>query len=400
MIINNHKKIGEKLELFFFYKNINTGLPIWLPNGIYIYNKIKNIIRRINISNKYLEVNTPLIGNYSLYKKSGHIEKYINNIFKILYKKKIYLKPMNCPYHCLIYKYYNNISYKKLPIKIFEFGTVFRNEKHGELNGLFRTKMFTQDDGHIFCKNNIEIINEINKIIKIIKKLYIKFNIKEYYIQLSLRSKDSNKYIGIRKNWLKSERILLSVVKKNNIKYKIIYGEAAFYGPKIDFIIKDSINRKWQLSTIQIDYNTPKKFNIKFIDNNNKICTPIMIHRAYIGSIERFIGILIENSNGNLPIWLLKLQIIILPIFNYNDIYILNLYKKLKKNKIRCNIDKTKDNINIKIKKYEKLNIPIIIIIGEKEILNKKIFIRQKDKKFSISLNKGYKYIINYIYNN
>ncbi|WGH24587.1 MAG: threonine--tRNA ligase [Candidatus Shikimatogenerans bostrichidophilus] len=398
-IVNNHKKLGEKLKLFFFHRN--TGLPIWLPNGIYLYNKIKFFLRKINLNNKYLEVSTPYIGNYSIYKKSGHINKYKNNIFEIKYKKKIYLKPMSCPYHCIIYKNFNNISYKKLPIKLFEFGTVFRNEKHGELNGLFRSQVFTQDDGHIFCKNNKEVINEINNIINIIKYIYKKFYIKKFYIRLSLKSlENNNKYIGLKKNWEKSEKILKYIIKINNVKYKIIYGDAAFYGPKIDFIIKDSINREWQLSTIQIDYNTPKKFNLKYINKYNKIYTPIMIHRAYLGSIERFIGILIESTSGNLPFWLLKVQIVIIPVYNSNHIYILKIYKKLKKNKIRCYIDNSKNNINIKIKKYEKLNIPIIILVGNKEIANNKIFIRQKNKRLNISLKEGYKYILNYIYNN
>ncbi|MDH3004620.1 MAG: threonine--tRNA ligase, partial [Candidatus Shikimatogenerans sp. JK-2022] len=293
----NHKTIGRKLKLFFFYKNLNTGLPIWLPNGSYIYNKIKAIINKINIKNRYNEVITPNISNFSIYKKSGHLDKYLKNIFQILYKKKIYLKPMNCPYHCLIYKFYNNISYKDLPLKFYEFGTVFRNEKSGELNGLFRTKIFTQDDGHIFCKDENDVIKEINNIINIIFELYKEFKLKKFYIKLSLRDKyKKDKYLGKNKYWKKSENILIYILKNKKIEFIKVYGEAAFYGPKIDFFFQDRYKREWQLSTIQIDYNTPKKLNIKYVNKYNKIKYPIMIHRALIGSIERFIGILIEHN--------------------------------------------------------------------------------------------------------
>ncbi|WGH24955.1 MAG: threonine--tRNA ligase [Candidatus Shikimatogenerans bostrichidophilus] len=400
--IYDHKKIGKNLKLFFFYKNLNTGLPIWLPLGIYIYNRIKKIIKVINCRNNYNEVFTPLIGSYNIYNKSGHIKNYLNNIFQILYKKKIYLKPMNCPYHCLIYKNYNNLSYKLLPIKFFEFGTVFRNEKSGEINGLFRTKMFTQDDGHIFCKNSIQVIKEINNLINIILYIYKKFNFKSFFIRLSLRkSNGKNKYIGKKQYWDKAERILKEIIKKRKIKYKISYGEAAFYGPKIDFIIKDSYKRNWQISTIQIDYNTPKKFNLTYINKYNEIKYPIMIHRALIGSLERFIGILLEHTKGNLPIWLLKIQIIIIPIFIKNHyLYVKDIYKKLTKKKIRICIDKTKSNLNKKIKKYDKLKIPIILIVGDYEIRNKSVYIRHNKQKNNMKLKDAYKYIYKYIYNN
>ncbi|MDH3004257.1 MAG: threonine--tRNA ligase [Candidatus Shikimatogenerans sp. JK-2022] len=399
----DHKKIGKKLNLFFFYKNLNNGLPIWLPNGTYIYNKIKNIIKLINIKYEYKEVITPYIGNYSLYKKSGHLDKYNNKIFKLRNKKKYYLKPMNCPYHCLIYNFFNNISYKKLPIKYFEFGTVFRNENSGELNGLFRTRVFTQDDGHIFCRNIKDVVKEINKIINIILKIYSFFNFKSFLIKLSLRDKVNNreKYIGKNKYWEISEKILINIILKKKIKYEIIYGDAAFYGPKIDFIIKDTLNRDWQLSTIQIDYNTPKRFNLTYYNNNNKVLYPIMIHRAFIGSIERFIGILIEHNKGKLPIYLHKIQLVILPIYKTHYKYCEKIYFFCKQKKIRCIIDKSKLNLNIKIKKYDKLNIPIILIIGDKEVYEKKIVIRKSSKKnIILNLKEAYKYILKYIYNN
>ncbi|MDH3004487.1 MAG: threonine--tRNA ligase [Candidatus Shikimatogenerans sp. JK-2022] len=395
----NHKIIGKKLQLFFFYKNLNNGLPIWLPNGIYMYNKIKKIIYNINKKNKYLEVLTPNIVNYSIYKKSGHLEKYRDNIYKIVNKKKIYLKPMNCPYHCLIYKFFSNLSYKKLPLKLFEFGTVFRNEKSGELNGLFRTKIFTQDDGHIFCKDIKQLINEINNIINIIFKLYKIFKFKNIKIQLSYRDKKNNSnYIGKNKYWKKSENILKKILNKKKIKYYIVYGESAFYGPKIDFFINDINNRKWQLSTIQIDFNTPKRFQLKYYKHNNKIGYPIIIHRALLGSIERFIGILLEN--GKIPFFLFKIQVIILPIFKTHYTYSKKIYNYLKKKKIKIKIDKNKTNLNEKIKKYEKLNIPIILIIGDKELYSNTVIIRTiKNKNKKIKFKNVFKYIFKYIYN-
>ncbi|MDH3003815.1 MAG: threonine--tRNA ligase [Candidatus Shikimatogenerans sp. JK-2022] len=398
----DHKIIGKNLKLFIFDNYVGKGLPIWLPNGLYIYNKIKKIIKLLNIKDKYKEVLTPNIVNKNLYKLSGHLNKYHNNIYKIK-KKKFFIKPMNCPTHCIIYKNNNNLYYKKLPIKYFEFGTVYRNEKSGQLNGLFRTISFTQDDGHIFClKKNI--YKEIIKLIKNIINIYNKFNLKKIYIRLSLRDKKKikfNKYIGNRKNWEKIENIMFNIQKiikkKYNYKIYIKYGEAAFYGPKIDFIVKDSLLRKWQLGTIQIDNNSCKNFNIKYIDKYNNFKYPILLHRAYLGSIERFIAILIEHNNGILPIWLLKLQLIILPINKNNLLYSIKIFNKLKKKKINVKLNKKKINLNKKIKKYIKRRVPIIFIIGDKEVKNNSIFIRTYDR--SKIGNFKFKYAINYVLN-
>ncbi|WOX79232.1 threonine--tRNA ligase [Candidatus Shikimatogenerans bostrichidophilus] len=400
----DHKKIGNKLKLFFFSNNIGSGLPIWLPNGLYLYNKIKNFIRKINIKQKYEEILTPHIAKKKLFNKSGHLKKYNNNIFKITKKNKInyLLKPMNCPFHCEIYKNYKNITYKDLPIKYYEFGTVYRNEKSGEINGLFRTRIFTQDDAHIFCRKK-NIYKIIYKIIDNIKYIYNYFNFNKIYIRFSLKDlndKNNKKYIGDKKIWKKSQHIILKIKKyiELNNKTYIKYNEAAFYGPKIDFIIKDSLNRKWQLGTIQIDYNTPIRFNLKYIDKNNKYKSPIIIHRALLGSIERFIGILIEHTKGNIPIWLLKIQLVIIPINKQNLKYSRKIYKTLIKKKIRIIIDKKKKQLNDKIKYYEKNNIPIIII-GNKEEKNKTIFIRIKQfgKFGSFKLKQAIKLIINII---
>ncbi|WGH25620.1 MAG: threonine--tRNA ligase [Candidatus Shikimatogenerans bostrichidophilus] len=397
--IINHKVIGRKLNLFFFYKNYNSSMPIWLSNGVFILNKIIKIINKYNIKNKYEEIKTPIFGNYILYKKSKHIEKYKNNMFRLFIKKKTYLKPMNCPYHCFVYKNLNNISYRTMPKRFYEFGTVYRKEKSGEINGLFRMNTFTQDDGHIFCSNSKQTIKEIKKIIKIILKIYKKFKIKKYKIRLSLKDKNFKQYIGRKKNWKKSEAILYKIKKIIEKKYKkkvvIKYGEAAFYGPKIDFIIKDTYNREWQLSTIQIDYNMPKKFKLKYITKKNKEKTPIMIHRAYLGSIERFIAILIEHKKGKLPIWLIKTQLVILPVTYKNYNYCKKILCKLLKLKIRAIIDKKKENLNKKIKIYEKKKIPFICIVGDKEEKEKTIYIRNKKKK--IKKINVFKYILNYI---
>ncbi|WGH27588.1 MAG: threonine--tRNA ligase [Candidatus Shikimatogenerans bostrichidophilus] len=382
--IINHKKIGEKLKLFFFSKNVGSELPLWLPNGVYLYKKIINFIKKINLKNKYKEVYTPNIAKNSLYKKSGHLDKYYNYIFS-LKKKKYYLKPMNCPFHCEIYKNYKNISYKKLPIKFFEFGNVYRNEKSGVLNGLFRTISFTQDDGHIFCRKKKKYIyKEIYKIIKIIKFIYKLFFFKKFYIRFSFKKKNNNKYIGYKKYWDISEKILLYIKKNINKKYKIKtyikYNEAAFYGPKIDFIIKDLFKRKWQLGTIQIDFNTPIRFNLKYINKYNIYKTPIIIHRAYLGSIERFIAIFLENNNGKIPFWLLKINVIILPINRIHLKYSLYIKNILILNNIKTKINiNFKENLNKKIKKYENIKIPFIFIIGNKEVKKKKIFIRKNE---------------------
>ncbi|MDH3004729.1 MAG: threonine--tRNA ligase [Candidatus Shikimatogenerans sp. JK-2022] len=405
--ICDHKKLGNKLKLFFFYKRFNNNLPIFLSSGLFIINKIKNFLKKINLKNNYEEVMTPYIGNFNLYKKSGHLDKYSRKMFQIKDKKKNYLKPMNCPYHCLILKNLNNISYKKFPIRIFEFGTVFRNELSGELNGLFRLKHFTQDDGHIFCKNIKEVKCEIKKIINIIFIIYKKFNLNNYFIRLSLRNFKKNKnYIGKKKIWIKSENLLKQILKKVKYKYKkkiyIKYGEAAFYGPKIDFIIKDNLNRKWQVSTIQLDYNISKKFKILYNNKQNILKYPILIHRALIGSIERFLGILLEYNYGLLPIWLLKIQLIIIPINKKFLNYSINIKKYFFKKKVRVNIDIEYDNLNNKIKKYEKLKIPFIFIIGNKEKKNNSIYIRDifNNKIGEYKKKYIYKYILKKIKNN
>lgn len=381
--IIDHKKIGYDLNMFFFDKNYNIGLPIWLSNGLFLYKKLKNLIKLINLKYNYIEVKTPYLGNYNLYYLSGHIKNYYKNIFKLSYNKEIFLKPMNCPYHCLIYKKkYNKIYYNKLPKKIFEFGTVFRNEKSGVLNGLFRTKVFTQDDGHIFCTEK-QIKNEIYKLIKIIIYIFKIFKFKNFNIRFSFKN-EKKKYIKNNKIWEKSQYKLLKIKnkieKKYNIKIKIINGEAAFYGPKIDFIIKDNLNREWQLSTIQIDYYTPKKFNLKYLNKKKKYKNPIMIHRAFLGSIERFIGILLEHTKGDIPFWLFKIQLVIIPIHKNNYLYSNNILLFLIKNGIRCILDNSKKNLNQKIKKYEKKKIPLILIIGDKEVKNNKITIRKNNK--------------------
>ncbi|BDT61561.1 MAG: hypothetical protein RDO_0890 [Flavobacteriales endosymbiont of Rhyzopertha dominica] len=402
--MNNKKYINKNLKLFFFSKNIGVGLPIWLSDGFYIYKKIKNLIYKININNNYEEVFTPHITKEYLFKKSGHLDKYYNNIFKINSKENLYIKPMNCPFHCEIYKFYKDISYKMLPKRYFEFGSVYRKEKSGEINNLLRTRFFTQDDGHIFCRNKKkQIYKEILNIIKNIIKLYKFFKFNKIYIRFSLRNKNkNNKYIGNNKLWKKSENIILYIKKIINIKYKyknyIKYNDAAFYGPKIDFIIKDNNNRKWQLGTIQIDYNTPIRFNLKYINKYNKYKIPILIHRAYLGSIERFIYILIEHNKGNIPIFLLKKQLVIIPINNNVLNYSKKILNILIKKKIRTIIYNDNNNINKKIKINIKF-IPIIFIIGEKEKNNKtiSIIIKNKGNIGTFKIKKAIKYIINYI---
>ncbi len=375
--IYDHRIINNYIKIFYIDKK-NPGVIFWLKNGIIVINLIKKLIRYILNDNNYQEIQTPYLINQKNWKISGHLKNYKKYIFKIKKNNiKYCLKPMNCLGHITLYMKYKP-SYKKLPIKYSEFGLCHRNEPTGSLLGLMRTKSFTQDDAHIFCTKK-QIQKEILNCLNITLKIYKIFKFKKIYIYISTRPK---KYLGDKKKWNKIEKTIIKLFYYNKIKFLIKKKQGAFYGPKIEFILKDKLKRKWQCGTIQIDFNLPKKFNLKYINKYNNFKTPFIIHRAILGSLERFIAILIEHNKGWLPIWLTPIQIIILNISNKNILYckkILNIFKKY--NYIRISSDFTNKKINYKIKKYTLQKVPYIIICGNKEQLINKINIRFTKKK-------------------
>ncbi len=379
IIINqDHRYINKYLKLFYINKN-NPGMIYWKNKGLIIINLIKKLIRQELKKKKYKEVQTAYLIPKKLWKKSGHWKNYKKYIFLSKTNNKLCIKPMNCIGHIEIFKQKIK-SYKNLPIKISEFGICHRNEPSGSLQGLMRTKSFTQDDAHIFCsKKNIE--KEIIECIKITKKIYKLFNFKKIYLYISTRPK---KYLGKKKKWNIIQNKLFKLFKKKKINFLIKKKEGAFYGPKIEFILKDNLNKKWQCGTIQIDFNLSKNLNINFINKFNKKEKPIIIHRAILGSLERFIAILIEQKNGWLPIWLTPIQIIILNISKKNIKYSKKILKKLNNyNYIRAKGDFKNKKINFKIRKYTLQKIPYMIICGDKEYISKKINIRFTKKNIN-----------------
>lgn len=378
----DHKTLGETLNLFLFSKKVGSGLPLWLNNGVILKNNLKNfIINNINKNKHYNIIETPHIGNKALYVASGHWDKYNDNNFKSIVnpdnKKEFLLKPMNCPHHCEIFKYYNP-SYRDLPKRFIEFGTVYRYEKSGELNGLIRSRGFTQDDSHIFCTKK-QLLEEVQDIIDFIISTYKFLTFNKYKIQVSLKSNNNeNKYIGKKKDWEESEAILMDVLKNKKLEAQNVYGEAAFYGPKLDFMIKDNLNREWQLGTIQIDYNLPKRFNLKYLDKNNLPQRPVIIHYASFGSLERLIAILLEHTSGNLPIWLSPCKVIIININKECINYSKNILNLLKISNISTEIDIRNESVNKKIREAEIKKIPFMIIIGNKEKKNQMLSVRKR----------------------
>ncbi len=390
--INNHKKINKYIKLFYISKD-NPGIIYWKKNGIIIINLIKNLIRQELKKYKYKEVQTAHLIPKKNWKISGHWKNYKKYIYICKKKKKLCIKPMNCLGHIEIFKQKIQ-SYKNLPIKISEFGLCHRNEPSGSLQGLMRTKSFTQDDAHIFCnkkKINIEIIN----CIKIIKKIYKIFKFKKIYTFVSTKPK---KYLGNKKKWKKIQKKIFKILKNKKIKFILKKNEGAFYGPKIEFSLKDKLNRKWQCGTIQIDFNLSNNLNINFINKNNKKEKPIIIHRAILGSLERFIGILIEQKNGWLPIWLTPIQIIVINISKKNIKYSKKILKKFNKyNYIRAKGNFENKKINFKIRKYTLQKIPYMVICGDKEMISNKINIKFTYK--NVNKIKNIKYLINKIKN-
>ena len=368
--LRDHRKIGKNLKLFSFSSKVGLGLPLWLPKGVELRDRLEGFLKKAQKKAGYQMVITPHIGNKELYVTSGHYEKYGDDSFQPIKTPKeneeFYLKPMNCPHHCEIYNS-NKFSYKDLPVRYAEFGTVYRYEQSGELHGLTRVRGFTQDDAHIFCTED-QLDSEFKNVIDLTLYVFKSLGLDDYSAQISIRDpKNMDKYIGDIKAWEKSEKAIIKAVKDKGLKYKIEEGEAAFYGPKLDFMVKDALGREWQLGTIQVDYNLPDRFNLTYIDKNNDSKRPVMIHRAPFGSLERFIAILLENTAGNLPLWLTPNQFIILPISEKHEKYCENVLNLLENDEIRGLIDNRSETIGRKIRDAELEKIPFMLIIGEQE---------------------------------
>ncbi len=366
----DHRKIGKEMELFMFSERVGKGLPIWLPKGTELRLRLQDMLRKIQKRFGYQEVITPHIGSKNLYVTSGHYAHYGKDSFQPIHTpeedEEYMLKPMNCPHHCEVFAWKPR-SYKDLPLRIAEFGTVYRYEKSGELHGLTRVRSFTQDDAHIFCRPE-QVKNEFLRVMDIIQAVFKIFQFDNFEAQISLRDpKNTTKYIGSDEVWEESEQAIIDACKEKGLDAKIAYGEAAFYGPKLDFMIKDAIGRRWQLGTIQVDYNLPERFKLEYTAEDNTKKTPVMVHRAPFGSMERFTAVLIEHTAGHFPLWLIPDQVAILPISEkYND-YAQRVAKYLDSVGVRATLDVRNEKIGRKIRDNEIKRVPYMVVVGEKE---------------------------------
>jgi threonyl-tRNA synthetase len=366
----DHRKLGKELELFTFSEKVGQGLPLWLPKGTALRERLVDYLKKAQHATGYEQVITPHIGHKDLYVTSGHYEKYGADSFQPIKTpaegEEFFLKPMNCPHHCEIYKSKPH-SYKDLPIRYAEFGTVYRYEQSGELHGLTRVRGFTQDDAHIFCRPD-QVKEEFIKVIDLVFMIFKALGFHDYIAQISLRDKENRaKYIGSDENWNKAEAAIIEAAAEKGLKTVVEYGEAAFYGPKLDFMVKDAIGRKWQLGTIQVDYNLPERFQLEYMGSDNQKHRPVMIHRAPFGSLERFVAVLIEHCAGNFPLWLTPEQAVILPISDkYND-YAKKVFDVLKNYDIRAAIDDRDERAGKKIREAEMNKYPFMLVVGEKE---------------------------------
>jgi threonyl-tRNA synthetase len=380
----DHRKLGKELELFTFSEKVGAGLPLWLPKGAMLRERLQQFLQKAQVEAGYLPVITPHIGSKNLYVTSGHYEKYGADSFQPIKTpvegEEFFLKPMNCPHHCEIYKALPR-SYKDLPLRLAEFGTVYRYEQSGELHGLTRVRGFTQDDAHLFCMPS-QVKDEFKKVIDLVLYVFDSLGFTDYTAQISLRDeKDRSKYIGSDENWEIAERSIIEAVEEKGLPNVVIeYGEAAFYGPKLDFMVRDAIGRKWQLGTIQVDYNLPERFDLTYIGEDNAKHRPVMIHRAPFGSLERFVAVLIEHCAGKFPMWLVPVQVKILPISDKFITYAQNVSNQLKNNDIRTEIDDRSEKIGKKIRDTELAKIPIMLIIGEKEVNEQIVSVRRQGK--------------------
>jgi len=375
----DHRKIGKELELFTFSQRVGQGLPMWLPKGAELRERLENFLKKIQKRYGYQQVISPHIGLKELWVTSGHYEKYGKDSFQPISTpaegEEFLLKPMNCPHHCEIYKHKPH-SYKDLPVRYAEFGTVYRYEQSGELHGLTRVRGFTQDDAHIFCRPD-QLKDEFKKVMDIVFIIFNALDFKNFTAQVSLRDpEDKTKYIGSDDNWEKSESAILEAVDEKDLKYNVEYGEAAFYGPKLDFMVKDALGRQWQLGTIQVDYNLPERFELEYVGADNKKHRPVMIHRAPFGSMERFVAVLIEHTAGKFPLWLTPDQVVVLPISEKHNDYAKKVLNFLNNCDIRTLIDDRNEKVGKKIRDNELKRIPYLLIVGEKEVDNETVSVR------------------------
>ena len=379
----DHRKLGRELELFSFSEKVGMGLPLWLPKGAMLRERLQQFLQKAQIETGYLPVITPHIGHKNLYVTSGHYEKYGKDSFQPIKTpaegEEFFLKPMNCPHHCEIYKTAPR-SYKDLPLRLAEFGTVYRYEQHGELHGLTRVRGFTQDDAHLFCMPS-QVKDEFKKVIDLVLYVFKSLSFTDYTAQISLRDQvDRAKYIGSDENWNLAEQAIIEAAAEKGLSTVVEYGEAAFYGPKLDFMVRDAIGRKWQLGTIQVDYNLPERFDLTYIGEDNAKHRPVMIHRAPFGSMERFIAVLIEHCAGKFPLWLAPTQVSILPISDKFLPYSQEVLKQLQQADIRAEIDDRNEKIGKKIRDTELNKVPLMLIIGEKEMNEGKVSVRRQGK--------------------
>ncbi len=379
----DHRKLGKELELFTFSEKVGQGLPLWLPKGADLRERLMDFLKKAQVQSGYQPVSTPHIGHKDLYVCSGHYDKYGADSFQSINTphegEEFLLKPMNCPHHCEIFNA-SPRSYRDLPLRFAEFGTVYRYEQSGELHGLTRVRGFTQDDAHIFCRPD-QLEEEFKKVIDLVLYVFKALDFKEFVTQVSLRDKNNqNKYIGSDENWDKAEQAIINASNDKGLKTIVEYGEAAFYGPKLDFMVKDALNRSWQLGTIQVDYNLPERFELEYTGSDNQKHRPVMIHRAPFGSLERFIAVLIEHTAGKFPLWLNPEQFIILPVSQQYNEYAKEVLKLLKNYDIRGLVDGRAEKVGRKIRDAEVNKIPFMLIIGEKEASNKSVSVRQQGK--------------------
>lgn len=376
----DHRKLGKELELFAFSEKVGMGLPLWLPKGTALRERLVNFLQKAQVKAGYEQVITPHIGHKNLYVTSGHYEKYGADAFQPIKTpqegEEFFLKPMNCPHHCEIYKTKPR-SYKDLPVRLAEFGTVYRYEQSGELHGLTRVRGFTQDDAHLFCRPD-QVKEEFKKVIDLVLYVFAALGFDNYTAQVSLRDPNNKtKYIGTDENWALAESAIIEAAAEKGLTTVVEYGEAAFYGPKLDFMVKDAIGRKWQLGTIQVDYNLPERFELEYTGSDNQKHRPVMIHRAPFGSLERFVAVLIEHCAGNFPLWLSPEQFIILPISEKYEEYAKKLSDELKDSDICGLIDFRDEKIGRKIRDAEVKKIPYMLIVGEKEATEGLVSVRK-----------------------
>ena len=377
----DHRKLGKEMELFTFSTNVGAGLPLWLPKGAALRDRLEQFLRKIQKKYGYQQVITPHIGNKMLYVTSGHYAKYGKDSFQPIHTpqegEEYMLKPMNCPHHCEIFKSFPR-SYRELPLRLAEFGTVYRYEQTGELHGLTRVRGFTQDDAHIFCAPD-QIKDEFLKVMDIIFYIFKALNFENYEAQISLRDpKNKQKYIGSDENWHLAETAIIEACEEKGLKARKELGEAAFYGPKLDFMVKDALGRRWQLGTIQVDYNLPERFQLEYTGADNQKHRPVMIHRAPFGSLERFVAVLLEHTAGKFPLWLAPDQAIILPISEKFNDYAYEVARQLTEADVRVTVDDRNEKIGRKIRDNEMRRIPYMLIVGEKEAENGEVSVRKQ----------------------